>query len=340
MVYRRTVTRRLLSRARLWKGILRVSFSSLTSRPYAGDADRDRIRDFLVAATAASAPPYRYWHVGDLLWGMYQNTVFDPYASIYLWEDAHGELVAVVWSEEPGECEIQVAPALSGGEVEEAILHWAEERARTAGSPTLTARGFADDAATVDLLTRHGFARDERTPAALIMQWGYPPDGYGYAHMARDLRQPIPEPDLPPGWTVRAVGGMDEWEARVNLHRDVWAPSRVTLDAYRRLRATPGYTPELDIVAIAPDGTLASYCICWLDSANAVGEFEPVGTRAAYRGQHVGRAVMLEGLRRLRDHGCAAALVLTGTVNTPAVRLYESAGFQIFDVSHAYIRGL
>jgi mycothiol synthase len=313
----------------------------LTPRSYAGDADRERIRDFLVAATAASAPPYRYWHVGDLLWGMYQNTVFDPYASIHLWEDERGELVAVVWSEEPGDCEIQVAPALRNrSEVEEAMLRWAEERARAGGSPTLTVRAFAGDTVSVNLLARHGFVRDERTPAALIKKWGYAPDGYGYAHMARDLRQPIPEPDPPPGWIVRAVGDEQEWEERVNLHRDVWAPSRVTLDAYRRLRAVPGYTPELDLVAIAPDGTLASYCICWLDSTNAVGEFEPVGTRAAYRGQHAGRAVMLEGLRRLRDHGCATALVLTGTVNTPALRLYKSVGFRIFDVSHSYVKVL
>src|SRR5690348_14140104 len=100
---------RCLKHPHLQEGIILVSLSSLTSRPYTGDADRDRIRDFFIAATAASAPPYRYWHVGDLLWGMYQNTIFDPYASIYLWENALGELVAVVWSEEPGECEIQVA---------------------------------------------------------------------------------------------------------------------------------------------------------------------------------------------------------------------------------------
>ena len=313
----------------------------LTPRPYAGDADRDRIRDFLVAATAASAPPYRYWHVGDLLWGIYQKTP----SSTHTRASISGRTRAASWWPKSGlrsrASAAQVAPALRGsGAVEETILRWAEERARAAGSPTLTVRAFAGDSAAVDLLARHGFIRDERTPAALIKKWGYAPDGYGYAHMARDLRQPIAEPDLPPGWSVHAVGGEQEWEARVNLHRDVWAPSRVTLDAYRRLRAAPGYTPDLDLVAVAPDGTLASYCICWLDSANAVGEFEPVGTRAAYRGQHAGRAVMLEGLRRLRYHSCATALVLTGTVNTPALRLYESVGFHTFDVSHAYVKGL
>lgn len=312
-----------------------------TPSPYTGDADRDRIRDFLVAATAASAPPYRYWHVGDLVWGMYQNTDFDPYAVFHPWQDERGELVAVVWSEEPGECDFQVTPSLRGeGVVEEAILAWAEQRARSAGCRTLTAKALAGDDATVRILSRHGFVRDERTPARLVQKWGYPPNGYGFAVMVRDLRQPIPEPDVPEVWSVRPVGGEDEWEARVQLHRDVWAPSRVTLDAYRRLRAAPGYTPELDLVAVAPDGTFASYCICWLDAANAVGELEPVGTRAAYRGQRAGRAVMLEGLRRLRDHGCSTALVPTNTVNAPALRLYESVGFRIIDTEHAYVKPL
>lgn len=313
----------------------------LTPRPYAGDTDRDRIRDFLVAATAADAPPYRYWHTGDLIWGMYQNTVFDPYSVFELWEDETGALVAVVWSEGADELDFQVRPDLRGkGVVADAILRRAEERARAAGSRTLTTKALAGDDATVAILTRHGFARDERTPESQIKKWGYPPNGFGYVHMARDLRQTIPESNLPPGWTVRAVGGAEEWQERVDLHRDVWAPSRVTLDAYRRLRAAPGYAPELDLIAVAPDRAFASCCICWLDSANAVGEFEPVGTRAAYRRQHAGRAVMLEGLRRLRERGCHTALVLTGTLNAPAIHLYESVGFRIFDTEYYYSRPL
>lgn len=313
----------------------------LTPRPYAGDADRERIRDFLVAATAASAPPYRHWHTGDLIWGMYQNTAFDPYTTFQLWEDEHGALAAVVWAEAPGEFDFQVRPSQRGtGEVEDAILRWAENQARAAGSGTLTTKALAGDAATVAILTRHGFVRDEHTPDALIKKWDYPPNGFGYVLMARDLRQPIPEPDPHAGWTVRSIGGEAEWQERVNLHRDVWAPSRVTLEAYRRLRAAPGYTPELDLVAVAPDGTFASYCICWLDTTNAVGEFEPVGTRADYRGQHAGRSVMLEGLRRLRGLGCHTAFVLTGSVNSPAVRLYESVGFHNFDTEHHYVKQL
>jgi ribosomal protein S18 acetylase RimI-like enzyme len=136
------------------------------------------------------------------------------------------------------------------------------------------------------------------------------------------------------------VAGEDEWAARVELHRDVWSPSRVTLEAYRRLRAAPIYRPDLDLVVIAPDGTLASYAICWLDAANRSGEFEPVGTRAAFRGQGLGKAVVQEGFRRLRACGARVACVTAVGGNMAAQKLYASAGFQTVTREHLYRKPL
>jgi ribosomal protein S18 acetylase RimI-like enzyme len=137
---------------------------------------------------------------------------------------------------------------------------------------------------------------------------------------------------------VRHVGGEDEWPERVATHREVWHPSRVTLEAYQRLRVTPGYTPELDLVAVTPDGTFASYCICWLDPVNRTGEFEPVGTRPAFRQQGLGKAVIAEGLRRLKAHGATDAIVYTPHYNGSAVALYESAGFRIAGSEYDYVK--
>lgn len=68
---------------------------SITSRMFEGDAYLLRMRDFLIAANASGRPGY--WHIGDLIWGVYQNTIFDPRASIRLWEDAGGELLGFAW---------------------------------------------------------------------------------------------------------------------------------------------------------------------------------------------------------------------------------------------------
>ncbi|HEV2404889.1 MAG TPA: GNAT family N-acetyltransferase, partial [Ktedonobacterales bacterium] len=135
-------------------------------------------------------------------------------------------------------------------------------------------------------------------------------------------------------------GGEDEWQRRVDTHREVYHPSRVTLEAYRRLRRAPYYRPDLDLVAVSPEGEFAAYCICWYDPATRVGEFEPVGTRAAYRRRGLGKALMFEGQRRLRALGAHTAIVLTNGDNIPAIPLYQSAGFRIVDREHLYQRPL
>lgn len=193
----------------------------IAGRPYRDDADRDCIRRFLSAAHVADAPRLRYWHPGgDIIWNMYQNLDFDPRASFHLWEEA-GELVGVGWFEEPNEFDLQVHPRLLGrGLIEELALSWAMERARAhfdeAGG-MLRARTRTSFTGTVAFLTNHGFVRDTRTPPRLVERRGYPPDGYYMVQFRRDLRD-LPEPAPPAGWSVRPVGGEEEWPARVE-HR-------------------------------------------------------------------------------------------------------------------------
>jgi ribosomal protein S18 acetylase RimI-like enzyme len=297
--------------------------TQITSRPFRDQADLLRMRDFLSAANAASDWP-GFWHIGDLIWGVYQNTVFDPQRSIRLWESADGELLGFGWLEEPDGVNLQIHPRLRGdGTLEQQILAWAAEHNRArlgVESPELWAKANDSDAPLCALLERLGFARDD----------------FHYLLMRRDLQAPIPDTALPAGWSVRHVGGEDEWPARVETHREVWHPSKVTLEAYRRLRQAPVYDPELDLVAVSPDGEFASYCICWLDPANRCGEFEPVGTRSAFRGRRIGTAVMLEGLRRLRERGAESAIVVSVGSNEASRRLYESVGFRTFDREYLY----
>ena len=315
----------------------------ITGRPYHDDADRDRILRFLSAANVADAPRLRYWHIGDIVWGLYQNTELDPRASLHLWEEEH-EVVGFGWFDEPNSFDFQIHPRLLGrGLIEELALAWAADRARVSRDETegvLHARVRTGFTEIVALLTEQGFERDTRTPASLIERRGYPPNDFYYVHFQHDLRAPRRDPVPPAGWSVRPVGSEAEWQARVDLHRTVWAPSRVTLDAYRRLRTAPVYRPDLDFVAVAPDGRLAAYCICWLDPTTRVAEFEPVGTHPDFRGRGIGRTLLLEAFRRLREAGAETAIVLTNANNVPAVRLYESAGFTIVDTEFTYTRAL
>jgi mycothiol synthase len=106
----------------------------------------------------------------------------------------------------------------------------------------------------------------------------------------------------------------------------------------------PHYDPQLDLMVIAPDGTPAAGCICWVDPVNCVGLFEPVGTRPQFRRQGLATALMLGGLQRLRDRGMQAALV-TGdhpgteeknTEFTSSRFVYEAVGFQLLCRTYLY----
>src|SRR5262249_23245929 len=162
-----------------------------------------------------------YWHVGDLLWSLYQNTELDTADVVRLWEGERSELAGFGWFDQPETVEWQIAPPWRAeGPLSGEILAWGEQRARAAGAITLRSRAPSGDAATLAFLAACGFARDDRTPLVLQQRRGFPPEGYFTLRLARDLRQAIPEPAA--DWQTRAVGGEDEWPARVDLPRAVW----------------------------------------------------------------------------------------------------------------------
>jgi ribosomal protein S18 acetylase RimI-like enzyme len=202
---------------------------------------------------------------------------------------------------------------------------WAEEirnpgATQMADGRWLTTIALERDQPRVDVLEAHGFSATEH----------FAPD------YRRDLSQPITSPQLAAGQRLRGVTDADLVE-RVAVHRAAWSGSSYDATRHRRIQQSPGYDPQLDIVLETADGRFASYCIVWVDAAG-VGSFEPVGTRPEWRGQGVGREIILEGLRRLKAKGVRTARVSTAGFNAPAQRLYESCGFERIDTMRTYLK--
>lgn len=62
---------------------------------------------------------------------------------------------------------------------------------------------------------------------------------------------------------------------------------------------------------------------------HTVGEVEELSVRAESRRLGLGRALLLDGLRSLREHGAETARLYTGTANLHrSYDLYESVGFR------------
>ncbi|HEY2795238.1 MAG TPA: GNAT family N-acetyltransferase [Micromonosporaceae bacterium] len=144
----------------------------------------------------------------------------------------------------------------------------------------------------------------------------------------RDLTD-IEQPVLPDGFRFRTADEAGP-EAAVQAHADAWAPSAYTAEAYQGVRHTATYRGDLHVLVEAPDGTMASSAIMWLDEANRTAEFEPVGTHPDYRRLGLARAMMLHGMHRARAAGAThMTVVCAGAPGHPAARgLYYGLGFR------------
>lgn len=295
-------------------------------RPY-GNPDDLRCMLEALMAWRQQQPTGDYFHVGDLLWSLRREA--EPERNVRLWEE-DGRLLGFAKVELPGgELLIQVSPPAHDA-VQRELLTW--------GIGRLTE---ASDYEGTDESVWLQVGEDNQARAAFLEAEGFKQSDQRYVELVRPLDTPVDPPRLPPGFTVRAFRGEQEVKAYVDMHRDawsVWAPSTYSEDQHLRLMRLPGYVRDMNPVVVTPDGNLAAYCIGWLDAVNKVGEIEPLGTRPAYRGMGLARAIVVEVLRRMRAHGMESALVYASTNNSPAWKLYESSGFRPARTIYVYHR--
>jgi GNAT superfamily N-acetyltransferase len=192
------------------------------------------------------------------------------------------------------------------------VLAWFEVEVGGAGRQT--AARAVDDAA-IGALRRHGYAEVKDAPWSLLN--------------VRSLSS-IEAPTVPPGYAVTTMQSVRDVSSRAAVHRAAWEPSSVTESRYIELMDTWPYRDDLDVVVVAPDGSLAASANLWIDERNRTAEFEPVGVDPFHRQLGLGRAVVLAGIELAREAGCDQVVVgCRGDDNYPVPRrLYASVGFQ------------
>jgi len=152
--------------------------------------------------------------------------------------------------------------------------------------------------------------------------------------MARSLHDPLPEPRLPPGFTVRPLAGEAEVPAYVAVHRAAYGTEYMTVERRLSIMRQAHYRPELDLVAVAPDGALAAFGVYMIDASENErtgrneGEIAIVGTHPACRRRGLAQVLVLVGVSAMRRAGIAGAFLTVADGNTVAIRVYEAAGFR------------
>jgi mycothiol synthase len=290
----------------------------ILSRTARDEADFDRVRDLLIQIYDLTRKPFCWGIERWDYWRFYvrQFVTDQPWMhDVQLWETADGDLIAAANPESHQDIHLQIHPAYRE-QLESVMLDWAEDH-RQAGC----AEGVS---CKLEVWVYDDIRRD------LLRSRGYTAPGrcYGYKRQ-RPLNEPIDEPVLPEGYTIRSMAGDEDIPGRTLASAKANNLSRpASVEEFKKLQSAPMYRADLDLLVVAPDGTIAAFATVWFDAVNRIGYFEPVATHPDYQRRGLGKALMNTGLRKLKMLGATDAY-LGAAAEGAAARLYESVGFHI-----------
>ena len=221
------------------------------------------------------------------------------------WYDNAGPVATLLLDESNNEwdCNFFSLPSLKSQMGKQVLSEVVETLSKLSGPSKMTVR--EDDFIFTDLLSSHG--------------WHPSGESVVQAHLAAD---PAAEYLLPPGFCfeVRAFS-QGRPHPMTNKNRN---PREVE----SRLAECSLYRADLDYAVIHSSEEVAAYALFWMDSLTMVGLIEPMRTENAFQRQGIGRALIGEGVRRLRSEGAKTIKVSYKEHNEAARRLYYQCGFR------------
>lgn len=292
---------------------------SIAQREFSGKADIEAMM------ALAQLAPRENLHVIDLPYRLSSWALAHP-GNVGLWASGEDQLLAWAVLQTPFWTVDYVCHPDAGEELHRQVLAWADARAQAVldtptGRPIWFVHVFADQAGRIRDLEEAGFAS----------QADVGEDSWSKVLLCRPAEIPVPEYSLPAGFEIRQLAGEAEVEAYVQLHRAVFESKNMTVAWRERTLRRPEYKADLDLVAVAPGGRLAAFCVCWLDEGLAEGpdgQIEPLGVHPDLRNLGLGQAILSEGLRRLSLRGVSMVYVETDRHRNTALGLYEALGFR------------
>ena len=121
---------------------------------------------------------------------------------------------------------------------------------------------------------------------------------------------------LPQGYQVISLA--EEYDL-MKYHQVLWKgfnhegepeePVETCLEGRRSELSGPHCNRNLKIAVKAPDGSFVSFCGMWYEPGTDYALVEPVATDPAYRNLGMGRAAVLEGVKRCKELGAKRAYV-------------------------------
>ena len=237
----------------------------------------------------------------------------DSVSHIGIWEDEGAIVATALYELRLGEAFLQVARGYEGLKPE--MLAYAEEQLvgmNDDGVPYLDVFVSSFDTEFESLVRSRGFVENP-------------------THDRPMTRFTIPEPfpafGVPEGFTVKSLADDNDLK---KVDRVLWRgfnhegePPEDSADGRKRMQSGPHFRHDLTMVVEAPDGQFAAFAGLWFDHVNRIAYVEPVATDPDYRRLGLGRAAVMEGVRRCRELGATVAFV--GSTQP----FYLSMGFEL-----------
>jgi mycothiol synthase len=252
--------------------------------------------------------------IGDFEEHVQMTAVCD---SLRTWYEKN-HLAAFAYVDEFANLWFEVVPAYLTSSLEKEIIQWGvqiqEKRNREAGeNSTLDANCEAHNQERIDILQRNGFV--QQTIRSLQYEL--------------TLKMPIKLVPFPTGYTWRHVTPADPVEELVALHQLAFCTENMSVDYRLAMMHTPQYEMELDLLAIAPDGSLAGFCICSVEETDrSLGNTDPIGVHPQHQGKGLAKALSTIGINLLAQRGVTRVQTGTSSENLGMQALAYSLGFK------------
>lgn len=295
---------------------------AVTHRQYTGSDDFVNIGNFLKKHYREDnvdgnwfQPTWEYMH-----WHSYLDK--SSLEKIRIWED-DGEIVAVVHYESRlGEVFFQLHPDYHRLKPE--MLDYAETHLLgTSNEETMGINAFVNDFDTdlQDLVKTRGYV--------LKADWSRPISKFV-------IPDPFPAITLPEGFRLKSLADENDLvKLDRALHRGFnheGEPDGTGIEGRKQSQSAPNYKKDLKIVVEAPDGSFVSFCGMWYEPVNRIAYVEPVATDPDYRRMGLGKAAVLEGIRRCGELGADVAYVGSDQ------EFYIAIGFVVLYQSNCWIK--
>lgn len=233
--------------------------------------------------------------------------------SIRIWED-DGEIVAFICCEDPEDAFIQIHPAYTHLLTE--IFIWAETNLSYTDE-------FDKKAITI-------WSNDlDLSKTILLSQQGYVK--YSSFEFLRyfHLKDYIPDRPQLDDYKILSLLEYTNLESKCAVTVKAFGSSGLPIELYRSMQSAPLYRPDLDLVIVDKNDEAVACGTFWFNPHIQTGYIEPMATHPAYQGIGLGKAILTEGLSRLKNLG--TNIVYVGSYGEKVGQFYASAGFHAYE---------